>query len=66
LKPGIKFENQSRWIQVTSNVIRYYKNRWTSNSTLVKPLNAVPLNAIDRLEVYEPETFVNHAKASKS
>ena len=51
LKPGIKMEFQSRWIQVTGNALRYYKNRWTKNSALLKPLGAIPIEAISRVQI---------------
>ena len=46
LKPGVKFEFQGRWIQVTAKALRYYKSRWTQNNVLLKPLGAVPIHAI--------------------
>ena len=49
LKPGFKMEFQSRWIQVTGRALRYYKNRWTKNSALLKPLCAIPVEAISRI-----------------
>ena len=53
-------------MQVTDKVFRYYKSRWTSNNALTKPLNAIPMSAINRLEVLEPEVKVSHVQASKS
>jgi hypothetical protein len=49
LKPGLKFEFQSRWIQVTNRALRYYKNRWTKNSALLKPLGAIPIDSIHHI-----------------
>ena len=32
----------------------------------MKPLNAVPLSAIEKIDVYEPEVDFNHAKACRA
>lgn len=56
LKPGMKLEFTSRWVQVTQRALRYYKNRWTKNSGLLKPLGAIPLEAIQRIQILGSET----------
>ena len=57
LKPGLRTEFQPRWIQVSKHGLRYYKNRWTKNSALLKPLGAVPIDAIARLSILGAETI---------
>lgn len=51
LKPGLKMEFQPRWLQVTNKALRYYKNRWTKNSALLKPLGAIPIDAISKIKI---------------
>lgn len=48
-------EFQSRWLQVTGRALRYYKNRWTKNSALLKPLCAIPIDAIARIQILGAE-----------
>mmetsp|Transcript_44578 Transcript_44578/g.32675 ORF Transcript_44578/g.32675 Transcript_44578/m.32675 type:complete len:143 (+) Transcript_44578:370-798(+) len=64
LKPGINFQYQPRWLQVTRSSFRYYKSRWTQNSNLQKPLNAVPIVAIKYITKLDPETKKDYASAS--
>ena len=49
-------EFQTRWVQVSGRALRYYKNRWTKNSALLKPLGAVPIEAISRVQILGAET----------
>lgn len=66
LKPGIKFEYCSRWVQITNQAIRYYKSRWTQNSNLQMPLGAVPLKAIKYIHILEPEKKKDAISANQS
>jgi hypothetical protein len=60
LKPGVKTEFQPRWIQITNRSLRYYKNRWTKNSALLKPLGAIPLEAIQRIQILGSDVVELH------
>lgn len=37
-KPGVQHSYVKRWVKVTSNELRYYKNRWAANCFDEKPL----------------------------
>ena len=65
LKPGVKFDFQPRWIQVTGRSLRYYKSRWTQNNGLVKPLGAIPVEAIERIKILETDVTRIHASCQK-
>ncbi|CDW78900.1 UNKNOWN [Stylonychia lemnae] len=65
LKPGVKFEFQPRWIQITGKALRYYKNRWTKNNSLQKPLGAVPIKALHSIKVLEKDITKIHASCEK-
>ncbi len=42
---------------MTKHGLRYYKNRWTKNSGLLKPLGGIPIDAISRLAILGAETI---------
>ena len=65
LKPGLKMEMQPRWVQVSSHGLRYYKNRWTKNSALLKPLGAIPIEAIARIQILGSDVTSIHTSCSK-
>lgn len=65
LKPGLKMEFQPRWIQVTNRALRYYKNRWTKNSALLKPLGAIPVDAIARVQPLGSDVLEIHTSCTK-
>jgi hypothetical protein len=65
LKPGLKIEWQTRWVQVSNLGIRYYKNRWTKNSALLKPLCAVPIEAIARIRMLGSDVTSIHTSCTK-
>ena len=49
-KPGIEKNFISRWIQLSTRSFRYYKNHYHSICYLTRPISAIPLNAIDKVQ----------------
>lgn len=45
-KPGLSQLYVSRWLQLTTTELRYYKNQLSANCWLTKPLSTVPLESI--------------------
>jgi hypothetical protein len=45
-KPGLSQLYVSRWLQLTTHELRYYKNQLAANCWLTKPLYSVPLLAV--------------------
>jgi hypothetical protein len=45
-KPGLSQLYVSRWLQLTTHELRYYKNQLAANCWLTKPLYSVPLRAV--------------------
>lgn len=45
--------------------MRYYKNRWTKNSALLKPLGAIPIDAIARIQVLGTDVTHIHTACIK-
>eukprot|EP00347_Sterkiella_histriomuscorum_P015858 403355417 len=65
LKPGVKYEFIPRWIQITGKALRYYKNRWTQNNSLQKPLSAIPIRAIHSIKILETDITRIHTSCEK-
>jgi hypothetical protein len=54
-KPGIEKNFISRWIQLSTRSLRYYKNHYHSICYLTRPISAVPLYAIDQVNIFNIE-----------
>jgi hypothetical protein len=51
-KPGIEKNFISRWIQLSTRSFRYYKNHYHSICYLTRPISAIPLYAIQKINPY--------------
>ena len=45
-KPGLKISYIERWGQITKNEFRYFKNNWTANCWLSRPLQHIPFRTM--------------------
>lgn len=45
-KPGLKISYIDRWGQLTKREFRYFKNNWTANCWLSRPLIVIPFRNI--------------------
>lgn len=51
VRPELTQQFTSRWVQLTQNEIRYYKNQWNANCWLNKPLFSLPLIQVSDVKV---------------
>ena len=57
-KPGLSANYVSRWVQLTKNVFRYYRNFYHSASSFSKPLVALPFSSIQDVQKVKVKTNV--------
>ena len=51
-KPGMETNFILRWVQLTNNTLRYYKNKANATKFFTKSITAVPLNAISEVKEF--------------
>ena len=52
-KPGIEKNFIPRWLQLTTRAFRYYTNHYNSICYLTRPISALPLLAIEKVQTFE-------------
>ena len=52
-KPGMESNFIHRWLQLSTRSFRYYKNHYHSICYLTRPISAIPLIAIERVEYFQ-------------
>ena len=52
-KPGMEKNFITRWLQLSTRSFRYYKNHYHSVCYLTRPISAIPLNAILKVQKYQ-------------